>query len=30
MKFNFKDPRYWKSENYPYISELKKGSVAHR
>ena len=25
-----KDPRYWKADNHPYISELKRGSVAHR
>ncbi|CAF0768783.1 unnamed protein product [Brachionus calyciflorus] len=23
-------PKYWKSENYPFISEIKKGSVAYR
>ena len=23
-------PRYWKTENYPYISEIKKGSAAYR
>lgn len=24
------DPKYWKTENYPYINEIKKGSVAYR
>jgi C-terminal processing protease CtpA/Prc len=23
-------PRYWKTENYPYISEIRKGSAAYR
>lgn len=25
-----KDPKFWKTENFPYISEIKKGSVAFR
>jgi hypothetical protein len=28
--FCFKDPKLWKSDYYPYISNIKKGSVAFR
>ena len=31
LKFSFKiDPRFTKPDDYPYIYEVKKGSVAYR